>query len=181
MIAQSLLSFFSLLTYTVNSSIVMFSSYLIVEPFPSFFSFVDWHCKTLLSLFSLHIWLSYHFCRFFLLAIDIVNTYIVIFSSHLIDEPLLSFFPFVYLHCKTLLSLFSLHIWLLNHFYRASLLLFYTVIHFYPYFLIIFQCPTTSSFLSFVDLHCKALLSLFSHYIWLSNHFYRSSIMLTSF
>jgi hypothetical protein len=52
-----------LLVYTVNTSIVIFSSYLIAQPLSSFFSFVDLHCKALPSLFPHHIWLRKHFYR----------------------------------------------------------------------------------------------------------------------
>jgi hypothetical protein len=80
-------------------------------------------------------------------------------------EPIMPFFSFVDLHCKTLLSLFSHLIWLLNHFYRSSLFLTYTVKNFDSDFLIIFHCQITYIGLLFCWLISKTLVSLFSHKI----------------
>jgi hypothetical protein len=179
---------------------------LIAEPLPSFFSFVDLHCKIIWSLFSHHIWLPKHFYPCSLLLIYVINCYIIIFSSYFIIEALLSFLSFidlivnrsiaifssymnvetlpsflsfVDLHCKELLSLFSHHKWLSNHFYHSSLLLIYTA----KFYIIILSSSliveALSSFFSFVDSLCKTFLSLFYHHIWLRKLFYRSSLLLT--
>jgi hypothetical protein len=82
-------------------------------------------------------------------------------------EPILSFFPIVGLHCKTLLSLFSHLIWLLNHFYRSSLFLTFTVKNFDSDFLIIFHRQIIYIGLLFCWLISKTLISLFSHQFWI--------------
>jgi hypothetical protein len=153
-----------LLIFNINLSIVIFSSYLIADLLLSFLSIVDLHCKTLLLLFSHHIWLLYHFYRSSLLLNDTVNTSITIFSSYLKAEALLSFFLNIDLHCKTFLSLFSSHIWSHNHFSRYFLMLIYAANASIVVFSLYLINEQPIKFFSIIDLRCK--------------HFYRYFLIL---
>jgi hypothetical protein len=104
-----------------------------------------------------------HFHRYFLMMFDCRSSSIVLL--------------FCWLICKTLRWRFSHHIRLSNHFYRSSLLSIYAIKCLYHHLNITFVCLTTYIVLLFCFLHCKTLISLFSHHIWLLKLFYLSSLL----
>jgi hypothetical protein len=94
------------------------------------------------------------------LFIYIANISIVIFSSYVSADAIISFFFLDCLHCKTLLSLFSHHISLLKQLFRSSFFLNHIIKPFYLYLFIcspLLNAESLPSFLYIVDLYSQIL------------------------
>jgi hypothetical protein len=142
-----------LLTYIVHPSVVILSWYLIVEAIISSSLLLSFIAKHFYHSSLMLIFIVKRFYRYFLIIFDWRTTLSFYSFIDLLYKTLSSLFLFIYdcrstsfvllyrdLYFKTLLSLVSHHIWLLDHFYRSSLLLICIVKEVYRYFIFIFDC-----------------------------------------